>query len=213
MSNRLIFMDTETTGLGPRAEIWELAAIVRDADDEPDPLGNVDREYLWQLRPDLTHAEPQGLIISGYYDRGLLHMAPPGTAARIVHPNGSGMAEDGNSIATNDACIMTVELAQLLNGATIVGAVPWFDDRHISRLLRQHGQVGTQHYHLVDVETLAAGRLGLRPPWVFDDLLQAYGLKYDEADRHTALGDARMVRDLYDAVYHDARPEEVSNRG
>jgi hypothetical protein len=36
------------------------------------------------------------------------------------------------------------------------------------------------------------------PPWDFDELLQLHGLVYDETDRHTALGDARMVRDLYD---------------
>ena len=93
---------------------------------------------------------------------------------------------------------------QLLDGATIVGAVPDFDARHLTRWLRANGQAATWHYHLVDVETLAAGALRKPPPWNFDELLATYGLTYDEDARHTALGDARMVRDLYDAVL--ARP-------
>ena len=66
--------------------------------------------------------------------------------------------------------------------------------------MRANGICPSWRYHLVDVETLAAGALRRPPPWRFDDLLADYGLVYDEADRHTALGDARMVRDLYDAV-------------
>jgi hypothetical protein len=70
----------------------------------------------------------------------------------------------------------------------------------LQRFLREYGQCATNNYHLVDVETLAAGALRMPPKWDFDKLLAAFGLTYDEADRHTALGDARMVRDLYDAV-------------
>jgi hypothetical protein len=66
--------------------------------------------------------------------------------------------------------------------------------------MRANGICPSWHYHLVDVETLAAGALRMAPPWDFDKLLGEVGLTYDEADRHTALGDARMVRDLYDAV-------------
>lgn len=70
----------------------------------------------------------------------------------------------------------------------------------LGRFLRENGAAPTWHYHLVDVETLAAGALGVEPPWNFDEMLARYGLVYDEAERHTALGDARMARDLYDAV-------------
>lgn len=62
-----------------------------------------------------------------------------------------------------------------------------------------HGLRETWHYHLVDVETLAAGRLGWAPPWNFDKILGAFDLAQGE-DRHTAIGDARLVRDLYDQI-------------
>lgn len=57
----------------------------------------------------------------------------------------------------------------------------------------------------MDVETLAAGALHRAPLWDFDELLAAYMLAYDEKDRHTALGDARMVRNLYDSVMEEEK--------
>jgi hypothetical protein len=88
----------------------------------------------------------------------------------------------------------------LLDESTIVGAVPWFDTGMLEDFLHPLDLKPTWHYHLVDVETLAAGATGMQPPWHFDELLRHFGLCYDEQARHTALGDARMARDLYDRV-------------
>lgn len=186
---KLCFVDTETTGLSDRAEVWEIGLILREP-DQPDV------EYAWQIRPTLVDAEPTGLRIGRYYERmhpTLLRCSPG--AVSIAHPDGA----DGGVTVSLSAGV-AAEVAGLLDGAYLVGAVPWFDERHLIRFLAQHNQCATNHYHLVDVETLAAGQLRMAPPWKFDTLLAKYGLVYDEADRHTALGDARMVRDLYDAV-------------
>jgi DNA polymerase III epsilon subunit-like protein len=197
----LAFLDTETTGLADDCDIWEIGLITRDPRpaDVDDAIGDmadhIDTEYRWLIRPDLTTAEPTGLRIGRYYQRiGSLSTYPPGEGKAMTHPD-----HDKRSIVTAGLHI-AAEVAQLLDGATIVGAVPDFDARHLTRWLRANGQAATHHYHLCDVETFAAGALGLPPPWNLDTLLDRYGLKYDEADRHTALGDARMVRDLYDAV-------------
>ena len=142
----------------------------------------------------MATAEPTGLRIGRYYDRiGLTGRGEPGYAVCMDHP-------DADTTRFAGAPAMAADVATLLDGATIVGAVPDFDARHLARFLRQHQQAGTWHYHLVDVETLAAGRLRRPPPWNFDSLLAEFGLAYDETERHTALGDARMVRDLYDKV-------------
>ena len=93
-----------------------------------------------------------------------------------------------------------VEVERLTRGAILVGAVPNFDTEVLGTRMRANGILPSWHYHLVDVETLAAGAKKLTPPWSFDAVLELYGLSYDEAERHTALGDARMARDLYDAV-------------
>lgn len=189
---KLVCLDTETTGVSDDCDIWEIGLIARtDAGDV---------EYCWRLRPSMWAAEPTGLRISRYYERiGVLGGAEIGAGYRVVHPKGGDKT-------TADA--VALELAALLDGATILGAVPDFDTRHLSKWLAERGQCGTWRYHLVDVETLAAGALRLPPPWNFDDLLGRYGLSYDEADRHTALGDARLVRDLYDAVMNRPSSDE-----
>jgi hypothetical protein len=192
---RLVFLDTETTGLGDACDVWEIGLVVREL-APAEGVAHIDTEYCWLVRPDLSTAEPTGLRIGRYYERiGGLGKKMPDAAVAVKHPDGTD----------DDLHVMEVafELAGLLDGATIVGAVPDFDARHLGAWLRKWGQQLTAHYHLVDVETLAAGALGKAPPWDFDMLLAAYGLAYDEDQRHTALGDAQMVRDLYDAVMGD----------
>lgn len=174
----LVFLDTETTSLRPDRRVWEAAVIVRRD-------GHPDTEHSWFVLPghlDLGNADPMSLKIGGFYDR---------------HPHLGG-AEQG--VAANLEVDVLWQVEGLTRGATIVGAVPNFDTEVLGTRMRAHGIMPSWHYHLVDVETLAAGFLRQPPPWDFDGLLGAYGLKYDESERHTALGDARMVRDLYDAV-------------
>lgn len=185
----LAFVDTETTGLDRELhEPWEIAIITRTDDGD-------DVEYCWKMRPAMTSASPEGLRIGRYYARiGTLSLAEPGVGAYAVeHPRYAGEVTEQTLVAA--------DVARLLDGRIIVGAVPDFDAEMLRRWLARNGQCGTWHYHLCDVETLAAGALGMAPPWNFDEILGQYGLTYREADRHTALGDARMVRDLYDAVF------------
>jgi hypothetical protein len=68
----------------------------------------------------------------------------------------------------------------------------------------------------VDVEALAAGYIAEKsapdeelrtvavPPWDSTDLSRAVGVEPREFDRHTALGDAKWARAIYDAVLGDA---------
>ena len=201
----LVFVDTETTGLADDCDVWEIGLIARTW---PTPATFVDVECSWLIRPDLLTAEPTGLRIGRYYERiGSLLAAAPVGSARIAAggPDEAYLTGLPEERATDSRRVAT-KVAEMLDGATVVGAVPDFDTRHLGRFLRANGQAGTWHYHLVDVETLAAGYLGIAPPWGFDDILERCGLEYDEADRHTALGDARMVRDLYDVVLTNREP-------
>lgn len=187
---KLVFCDTETTGLDrERHEPWEIALIVRTGGD-PD----TDTEYCWRVLPDLSKADPTALRFNRFYERaGTLALGEPSrTAFADVHPSYGNEDVHQRTVAS--------DIARLVFGATIVGAVPDFDAGMLRRWLAKHDQCWAAHYHLVDVETFAAGALGIAPPWGFDNLLAAYSLAYDESDRHTALGDTRMVRDLYDQV-------------
>lgn len=176
---KLVFLDTETTSLRPDRRAWEIGLIVREP-GKPD----------WQLTSfidsvdlDLGNADLMSLKIGKFYER---------------HPHGTGVVRKGETVVGEYEALKEVE--RLTRDAIIVGAVPNFDTEVLANRMRVNGICPSWHYHLVDVEALAAGALKLPPKWNFDSVLDAFGLTYDEADRHTALGDARMVRDLYDAV-------------
>lgn len=174
----LVFLDTETTSLRHDRRAWEIGLILRTDDGDIEHHWFIDTYEL-----DLGNADVMSLKIGGFYER---HPQANRGEGRWTLPPGE-----------LDVLILVEELTR---GALLVGAVPNFDAEVLGTRMRAHGICPSWHYHLVDIETLAAGALSKPPPWDFDELLGLYELKYDEADRHTALGDARMVRDLYDKV-------------
>ena len=200
MSTRTIFLDTETTGLDVEAghEVWDIAMIVREPStvkhpDGPDTVEPQDAEYQWYIRPDLSCADPNALRIGRFYER-------------TAHASWSDPASAARDIALR------------FDGAHIVGMVPDFDIRHLSRFLRINDQCAAHHYHLIDAETLAVGWLhgaslrhygdpetkfaeaALSLPWNSEDVSRAVGVDPGQFDRHTAMGDARWCRAIYDAV-------------
>lgn len=173
---RLVFLDTETTSLRPDRRAWDIALIVRAG--EPDAESQV---FIAADDLDLGNADPISLRIGHFYER---------------HPDYIGDA----SMTTWSEHLALEEIERLTRGAHLVGAVPNFDAEVLATRMRAHGIAPSWHYHLIDVETLAAGAMKMVPPWDFDKVLALYSLTYDEADRHTAIGDARMAARLYDAV-------------
>lgn len=107
----------------------------------------------------------------------------------------------------------TLQLVTL--GAHLAGAVVSFDEKRLEKLLRANGVLPAWHYHLIDVENLAVGYLAARRPgmaligegypdlslpWDSDSLSLACGVKPPTDERHTAMGDARWAKALYDAI-------------
>lgn len=184
---KLIFADLETTGTDPtRHHLWELALIVRED-------GRPDNEYCWQIRPDLTTADPMALKIGRYYERpDVFEILPVGGVARIANPHGVDASDVLADVAR--------DVAVLLNGAVLAAANVAFDRDFLGAFLRANGQALACDYHLLEIESYAAGAFGIQPPWKLDRLLEMGGVVVSEEDRHSALGDARAVRDLYDAV-------------
>ncbi len=179
----LVFIDTETTSLRHDRRAWEVGLIVR-------ATGDVDSEHSWFIDTgdlDLGNADLISLKIGRFHQR---------------HPDVQSLDHDTDpfdTACTRESYAME-QIERLTRGAILVGAVPNFDAEVLGNRMRAHGICPSWHYHLCDVETLAAGAKKLSPPWSFDAVLELYGLTYDEKDRHTALGDARMARDLYDAI-------------
>lgn len=176
MTAPLAFVDTETTGLHPDwHQIWEVGLIVDD------------RERRWLLPVDLGRADPIALRIGRFHDR---------------HPDGHDFTRA--AATTYDHAtppeVFAQEFARLTRGRHLVGAVISFDEERLRLLLTANGACPEWHYHLVDVEALAAGKLAIPPPWDSADLSRAALVDPDQFDKHTALGDARWAKAIYEAV-------------
>ena len=184
-ATNVCFVDTETTGLDPdRHEIWEVGLILPDGS-----------EHEWQLPVDLSRADPIALNIGRFHERRW---------AGRHWPN-----DEGKAVVVPTARF-AYDFVALTRGLHLAGAVVSFDAERLWKLLRANGECPMWHYHIIDVEALAAGWLRAQldpslwtiaqPPWKSEDLSRAVGVDPDQFDRHTALGDARWAMAIYEAV-------------
>lgn len=188
VNGNVAFVDCETTGLSAeRHEVWEVGLIV---DDE---------ETRWMLPVDLRAADPIALDIGRFHER---------------HPQGNCFphgAKDTPRIEPLDA--FSEDFALLTHGRHLVGAIPSFDEERLRKILLSQGYAPSWHYHIIDVEALMVGYLlalqpyrGVEPgfrvdlPWKSEELSKTVGIDPDEFEKHTALGDARWAKAIYEKV-------------
>ena len=160
---------------------------------------------------DLGVADPFALKIGGYHER---------------HPKGYDRPWPCDDTMTWPMAF-SEEFAKLTRGAHLVGAVVSFDEERLRKLLKDNEACPEWHYHLIDVENLAAAhiagewnainQLGLGDPWAdgpthgnlaialslpwdSEALSIAVGVDPEDFDRHTALGDARWAKAIYEMV-------------
>jgi len=168
---KVAFGDSETLGLNPHLHpIWELAIILPDTGDE----------HIWQVRPtptEVSAADPIAVRISGFDKR----------------------YDDAAALRKGE----TVDrFSELLRGRHIVGAVPSFDEERLRLMyLSVHGMHDRfpWHYRLVDVESGMLAKLGVGPGQEPDALAALLGVTV-HPDKHSALGDARWVRAVFEAL-------------
>jgi hypothetical protein len=190
----LCFIDTETTGVHPERQVWEVAMIRREGDKQQGATFFVD--------VDLSNADPFGLQVGRFYDRHPVGRWLSNKGGPSELPKGS---DAGPHL---DRATAARVVARFTHGAHLVGAVPNFDSETLAPLLREHGLTPAWHYHLIDVEALAVGYLWgksphmmCEPPWKSDILARECGVEPPSDDeRHTALGDARWAMRWYDAI-------------
>lgn len=195
---KLAFVDTETTGLdAQRHEIWEVGLITKPY-MKPDEEW---REMSWLLPVDLGLADPVALDIGRFHDR---------------HPQGYG--------TTNSAMELTgladfaADFAEWTRGAHLIGANISFDEERLRHLLQANGAAASWHYHKPDVESMVLGALAtlhqLDPgehaaphlPFKSDDLFTHLDIDLSAFDRHTALGDARLVKAVWERIMGSETP-------
>ncbi len=188
MTRPLVFLDTETDGLGPDRKIWDIAIIRR----EPD---GTEREWQAYVDINLSTANLTALYIGNFYDRHPMGRYLAGVDT--VRPS-SDYATAGFWTTSEKNAAATI--AQLTHGATIVGAVPNFDTEGIEKLLRREGITPAWHHRLLCVETLTAGHLR-RNIGGLDACAEALSIPPLTRElRHTALGDATWTKQIYDTV-------------
>ena len=181
---RICFIDVETTSLRPDRRAWEIGVIVRDPGVE-----DVERSWLVHSGDlDLGNADVASLKIGRFFDR---------------HPGYSkARDEDPYSIEFGTVAEPFVlgEVEALTRGATVVGVNIGFDTETLSARMRANGICPSWSYRVVDARAMAAGALRMPLPWDVDAIYAAFGVSCPPEDKHTAIGDARLARDLFDAV-------------
>ena len=174
----LVFLDTETLGLGIDDPIWEIAAIRREAD-------GTEKRF---------HVHVTG--------RKGLRLIPPDGFPEQFRADFDARYERVAGVPTLRRRILRPALRDLFRDRPhVVGAVPNFDTE---RIAHQFG-VNGWHYHLIDIENLAVGYLAgrgtiLPPPWNSDDLSRAVGIDPGQFRRHEAMADAEWARAIYDHI-------------
>ena len=180
--DQVVFLDTETTGLDPdRHEIWEVALI--DWDGE----GWV--EYQWFIKPErLEDADPIALDIGKYWER---------------------VPRNGSDAKWTDAQIVCNAIRALTWNKHLCGAIPSFDEERLRLMMYANGVPWKWHYHIIDIEAMSVGWiLGKRPeieielPWKSEQLIDLIDprSRITPTEKHTALGDARQVKAIFERI-------------
>jgi hypothetical protein len=199
MSRDVVILDTETTSLKPdyvtgAGVIWELAVQVR-------PAEGASREHLWRMKPDLAAADPTALGVGHFYERTYEMCGQCTSTSRAYDLIGT----DDPHWSAPDA--LAAEVARLLDGATIIAANPTFDAGFLTAFLNASGHAATWHYRLRDIGSMAYGAT-MQPSFAesaqmdasTDDFARALGVDPGRFERHSALGDVRLVAAMLDRI-------------
>ena len=196
----LAFVDTETTGLDPdRHEIWEVGLILQPDHTKPDDC----EEFHWFLPIyKYSNADPVAL------DIGKFHTRYPHSPLTFTSTEEEWI---DSRLALES---FARDFTQLTWGATLIGAVPSFDEERLRKLVQSQGFPYKWHYHLLDIESVMLGYImGKAKEWLIPEsalpgipfkhelLLELLGVTFDEESKHTALGDARNVKACWDLIY------------
>lgn len=206
MKRSLAFIDCETTSLSPFTQAWEFAGIRRDPD------GHREEFHFFIGGLDLTHADPRALEIGGFYERH--------PDAQSWNPNRPGDLDaevakprPRRKQMAYSPMLAAQQVAQICQGAVLVGSNPGFDAERLGLLLRRHNLAPTWHYRPIDVHTLMVGKLigaGRGPgpvpwhEWPSDHLARELGVEAAGQKRYTAMGDAAWCERIWDTVHTPA---------
>ena len=187
----LISLDTETTGLDPaRHAPWEIGWVTAVHDTTARTIRPISGRSFFLPIPDDAAVDPYALEVGRF-------------AARYDRENVTPWYGVLGELTADLDGLHDAAASAKREQAILLGMVPQFDHRMLERWLGWDHRLW--HYHLVDVETLAAGKLGLHPPYSSTEILDwALGTRgrseFEGSLRHTALGDAAVTLEVYASV-------------
>jgi hypothetical protein len=194
-------LDCETTSLTPdylkrSGVIWELALIERDRG----------AERLYRLAPPVELADEKALEVGRYRERTAEMRNGPGGRGTGVYD----LAHDPDCRFWSKGWALAPYVSQLLQDATLIAANPTFDAGFLTAFLAAYGFEPKWHYRLRDIGSMAWAWLQahhlphhLPTPAMdasTDEFAQALGVVPELFDRHTALGDCRLVAAMLDVM-------------
>lgn len=184
---RYVAVDLETTSLDVRcAHPLEIAAFEFDPYDGGQ--GFEVPEIIVPFTPAqvIQTADPDAFAVNRYYERRLYRdQLDPAATARAAD-----------------------RLLALLDGATLVGANPAYDQAVLWSWLARFDPSATLppwHHRLYDVELATAAALGLPTIPSLRECATAWGIDHDPSVAHTAVGDAFLAADVCGAVLRHQR--------
>lgn len=199
----LALVDTETNALGDLAVPYEIAIIKRNLEEPDVPDG----EYLFHIQYTTSSlpagTNPESLNVGGWRERV---WSKGGADYR------DRLAETDPEVyvATGPEWTIARTVRRLLEGCVLATVGP-FDLPVLRRMFLRHGLVRPDedvwHYSTHDLKSQAYGYAlakGYRPalPMFSEELGDLVGAtRALPEERHTALGDARWARRVWDAMY------------
>ena len=176
--SRYFFVDTETTGLDPAVHaVWEVAIIVDG------------HEYVWQLSNDYRrhHVDAWAVDLTSLRINRMLER----------YDDTEAIDPDMLASAVIDEYAQT--LHAVLEGRHLVAANPKFDMDFLTPLFTAFEPDPPWHYRPICVESLAMGFTGEYVKGLKGSA-EAVGVPYDESEAHGALYDARLAKQIFEAV-------------
>lgn len=203
--SRVIFLDTETTGLDiERHEVWEFGAVVYSNPDVLDSEDPIEVNLVWEPTW-LEYADPNAIKVNRYYQR--THEMTQSTEPL-----------DTSGYGFSDPYEAAKYIAYLCENAIVIGNNPGFDEMFLTKLCREQSQVFANFHRKHNVSDIAYGMLtaehaylnrhggdleridaiadALTLPVSTSKLLDLAGCPKNTGT-HTAIGDARHVRDAW----------------
>lgn len=193
---KIVSLDLETTGLDLEVhDAWEVGIVPLDSGRDP---------LHYQFQPlDLASAEPDALMVGGFYERfdwlNDPRIVRDMTVDSVIKDENAGTEEpDGHKAVTvsSQACW---QIAKELEGATLLGLnVGTFDAPFLAKLLRAYGHAPTWNRRYLELGSYAAGAWGAKAPLSgreIADRLEAHGIENRGA--HNAYNDALWNVDAY----------------